>query len=143
MKLKVIITSIIMGIIFTGCVTDSKQLVLDNNQQLKLRSFQIKKYNVSKEKVLRAVISTLQDLSFIIDKVDETVGVITATKIIKGASMVMTITVRPYNKSLTEVRVNAQFQSFNSMPEAVTKPETYQAFFTALDKSLFLEKQGI
>ena len=143
MKFKIIVTTIIMGIMFIGCVTNSKQLILDNNQQLKLRSFQIKKYNAPKEKVLRAVISTLQDLSFIINKVDDGVGVVTATKLVKGASMIVTIIVRPYNKKLTEVRVNAQFQSFNSMPKAVTKPATYQAFFTALDKSLFLEKQGI
>lgn len=145
MKNKIfIITSIIISlIILTGCSVNSKQMVLENQQQLELRSYQIKKYDKPKLLVSRAVISTLQDLSFIIDKADLDTGTVTATKLVPGASMRMTIIVRENNQKVTQVRTNAQFSSSGSMPEAVTNEETYQSFFNALDKSIFLEKQGL
>jgi len=136
---------LLVSILFTGCMIDSKQMILENEQQLKVRSFQIKKYDKPKKLVARATISTLQDLSFIIDKADMETGTVTATKLAKGgASMRITIVIREKGENLTQVRSNAQFSSsFNQMPKAVTAPETYQAFYTALDKALFLDKAGL
>ena len=142
-KVSIIVTSLLASIFFTGCMTNSKQMVLENQQQLKLRSFQLKDYERSKKEIARAVISTLQDLSFIIDKADMETGTVTATKLVKGASMRMTVIVRSKGNEKSTVRSNAQFQGYGQMPEAVTKPETYQAFYTALDKSVFLESAGI
>jgi len=138
---KVLVYLLLVGSLFTGCVRDSKQMILENQQSLKLRSYQIKKYNNNKKEVSRAIVSTLQDLSFIIDKADMETGTVTATKLQERASMRMTLITRA-RKGFTEVRINAQFRSVNQMPEAVTTPETYKAFFIALDKSLFLENQG-
>lgn len=138
-----LLVSLFVGIFFTGCMHNSKQMILENQQSLKIRSYQIKKYNKAKKTVARAIVSTLQDLSFIIDKADMETGTVTATKLVKGASMRMTIIARKQGKDSTKVRVNAQFSGGGNMPEAVTDPETYKAFFTALDKSLFLESQGI
>lgn len=138
-----IIGSLVLAMFsFTGCMQNSKAMILENAQQLKVRSYQIKKYNKSKLDISRAVVSTLQDLSFIIDKVDVQTGTMTATKLIKNASMRITIIVREKGKS-TYVRANAQFASANDMPQAVTEPETYQIFYSALDKAVFLEKQGL
>lgn len=142
MKIALIL-SFLISMIFTGCMTNSKQMILENEQQLKIRSYQIKKYQKSKKIVARATISTLQDLSFIIDKADMETGTVTATKLVKGASLRMTIIVREKGDNMTQVRSNAQFSSFNQMPEAVTEPETYQAFYVALDKAIFLEKEGL
>jgi ribosome-associated translation inhibitor RaiA len=47
--------------------------------------------------------------------------------------MRMTVTVREKDNERIAVRVNARVQE-----EAVTRPETYQDFFAALDKSMFL-----
>lgn len=138
---NILVWLLLIGVLFTGCVQNSKQMILENQQSLKLRSYQIKKYNKDKKEVSRAIVSTLQDLSFIIDKADMETGTVTATKLIKGASMRMTLVTRKRN-GLTEVRANAQFSSMNQMPEAVTNPETYKALFVGLDKSLFLENQG-
>lgn len=142
-KYGYILTGLLASILFTGCMTNSKQMILENQQQLELRSFQIKKYDKPKVLVSRAVVATLQDLSFIIDKADMLTGTVTATKLVKGASMRMTIIVREKSANSSQVRANATFGSFNQMPEAVTEPETYEAFFTALDKAIFLEKQGL
>lgn len=138
-----ILTGLLVSVLFTGCMTNSKQMILENQQQLELRSYQMKKYDKPKVLVSRAVVATLQDLSFIIDKADMLTGTVTATKLVKGASMRMTIIIREKTSTSSQVRANATFGSFNQMPEAVTEPETYNAFFTALDKSIFLEKQGL
>lgn len=133
-----------VAIVFSGCgMMNSKDMIVENSQQLELRSYQIKKYDKSKILVSRAVMSSLQDLNFIIDKADLATGTITATKIVKGASMRMTVVVRELNDKNVQVRTNAQFSSFNSMPEAVTDPEMYQSFYAALDKAIFLEKEGL
>lgn len=134
---------IVSTIIFSGCVANSKDMIIDNEQSLKLRSYQTKEYGKEKVIVARAVVSTLQDLSFIIDKADMPTGTVTATKLVKGASMRMTIITREKNKTSTQVRANAQFSSFNQMPETVTEPEVYQSFYTALDKAIFLENAGL
>jgi|SaaInl8_200m_RNA_FD_contig_61_703008_length_1490_multi_8_in_0_out_0_1 hypothetical protein len=142
LNLTIIIALLTSTVLFTGCVQNSKSMILENTQQLKVRSYQIKKYNKSKLDIARAVVSTLQDLSFIIDKADIRTGTITATKLLKNASMRITIIVRDKGKS-TQVRANAQFASANKMPEAVTEPKTYQTFYSALDKAVFLENQGL
>ena len=138
-----LLVSLFIGVFFTGCMQNSKQMILENPQSLKIRSYQIKKYNKTKKEVARAIVSTLQDLSFIIDKADMETGTVTATKLVKGASMRMTLIARKQSKTSTQVRINAQFSGGDNMPEAVTDPETYKAFFNALDKSLFLESQGL
>lgn len=144
MKMIKLLTPIgISVILFTGCMKDSRQMIIENPQQLEIRSYQTKEYNKSKKDLSRAVISTLQDLSFIIDKADMETGTVTATKLAQNAAMKITIIVREKSKDTMQVRANAQFASAGVMPQAVTEPETYQAFFTALDKSLFLEKEGL
>ena len=140
---KGLFLSLLVTIFFTGCMYNSKQMILENQQSLKIRSYQIKKYNKTKKEVARAIISTLQDLSFIIDKVDLETGTITATKLVQNASMRMTLIARKETKTLTKVRINAQFSGGGNMPKTVTDPETYKILFLALDKSLFLESQGL
>jgi hypothetical protein len=50
--------------------------------QVELRSFQTRQYdNVDKKQLLRATVSTLQDLSFIVDDANYDFGTITATKL--------------------------------------------------------------
>jgi hypothetical protein len=82
--------------------------------------------------MLRLVIATLQDLSFVIDKADATLGGVSATKL-DGYQLRMTVTVRRKSETQLLVRANAQF---NITP--VEDPEPYQQFFAALQKSVFL-----
>jgi len=119
----------------TGCATGySKRQVLESGSQVELRSYQTRSYDTSDRiRVLRSIMATLQDLGFVIDKADDVVGVVSATKL-DGYAMSMTVSVRASGDQ-TNVRANAQYNL-----KAVEEPGPYQDFFTALDKGLFLDR---
>ncbi len=124
----------ILIFLISGCATSQKQLLVAEESQVKLRSIQTRSFETAdKEKILRAVISTLQDLDFLIDKADLELGSITGTKFHGIAMLKMTVTVRPKNEKEMLVRANAQYGL-----KAVETPEPYQDFFVALEKSIFL-----
>ncbi len=121
-----------------GCAT-TNQRVLDSDQsQLEVRSAQTRVFDTTdRERTLRTVIATLQDLGFVIDKADATVGTVSATKL-DNYALRMTVGVYPRGESQLGVRANAQF---GTLP--VTDPEPYQKFFASLGKSMFLEAQTV
>jgi hypothetical protein len=86
---------------------------------------------------MRAVIATLQDLGFVLDKADLTLGTVSATKL-DGYAMRMTVSVRPRGEGKMVVRANAQM---NTSP--VTAAAPYQSFFLALERSLFLSNHSV
>jgi hypothetical protein len=81
---------------------------------------------------LRSVIATLQDLGFVIDRADATLGAVTATKL-DGYQLRVTVTVRGRGSTQLLVRANAQYEAM-----AVETPEPYQQFFESLQKAMFL-----
>jgi hypothetical protein len=81
--------------------------------------------------------ATLQDLGFVIDEADETLGTVSATKLDRY-QLRMTVTVRPYGEGQLVVRANAQYNL-----KAVEDPETYQQFFDAFAKAMFLTAHQI
>jgi hypothetical protein len=120
--------------ILGGCAT-TNQRVLDigDESQLQKRSYQSRVFETSdKEKVLRAVISTLQDLGFVIDRADLVLGSVSGTKL-AGSQIKITVSVRPKGTDRMSVRANAQY---NITP--VEDPKQYQDFFSSLGKALFL-----
>ena len=121
-------------ILISGCQTNSKDQILKTSaSQVQLRSFQSRVFDTTdKEKTLRAVIATLQDLGFIVDRADDVLGSVSGTKL-DGYQLRMTVTVRPKGNTRLLVRANAQY---NVHP--VEDPEPYQQFFTSLEKSMFL-----
>ena len=121
-----------------GCASTQKQLLDSEGSQLQLRSIQTRAFDTTdKEKTLRAVIATLQDLGFVIDKADATLGSVTATKLDRYA-LRMTVTVRPRGTAQLLVRANAQYEL-----TPVDDPEPYQNFFSALQKAMFLSAHGV
>ena len=122
-----------------GCQTDSRDQVLATSQsQLALRQIQSRAFDTTdRDRMLRTVISTLQDLSFVIDKADATLGSVSGTKL-DGYQLRMTVTVRPRGETQLIVRANAQY---NITP--VEDPEPYQQFFAALEKSVFLTAHAV
>lgn len=133
--------ALIMATLFalTGCAS-LKDRVLDtgDQSQVEKRSYQSRMFDTNdKQKVLRAVIATLQDLGFVIDKADATLGTVSGTKL-DNYSLKMTVSVRPKGKTQMVVRANAQF---NITP--VEDPKPYQDFFNSLSKSLFLQAQNV
>jgi hypothetical protein len=127
----------------SGCMTPTTG-VLAAGDQLQTRSYQTRAFDTAdREKTLRAVIATMQDLGFVIDKADATLGSVTGTKL-RVYELRLTATVRPRGATQVLVRVNAQYKS---QPQAiaipVNDPATYRDFFSALGKSLFLEAQEV
>ena len=117
-----------------GCQTGSKQqILLTHKSQVSLRAVQTRLFDTKdRNKTLRAVVATLQDLGFVIDKADEDLGTVSATKLDQFL-MRMTVTVRPRGKNQTVVRSSAQYNLV-----AVNDAKPYQQFFEALQKALFL-----
>ena len=126
---------VLLGVmLLTACQTDSRQQVLATDRsQVELRSVQTRAFDTTdKSLAIRNIISTMQDLAFIIDKVDETLGTVSGTKM-AGYVMHMTVTVRPRGNTQLAVRANAQYNI-----EAVSDAAPYQQFFAALEKAMFL-----
>lgn len=117
-----------------GCATTNQRVLdLGDETQLQKRSYQSRIFETAdKEKVLRAIISTLQDLGFVIDRADLMLGSISATKQDRNQIRI-TVSVRPKGNDRMLVRANAQF---NISP--IEDPKHYQDFFASLEKSLFL-----
>jgi len=123
-----------------GCTgTASRREVLATDKsQVEQRAFQTRAFDTTdKEQTLRAVIQTLQDFGFIIDRADAVLGAVSATKL-DGYRLRMTVTVRPRGTTQVLVRANAQYQI-----HAVTDPKPYQNFFSALERSMFLKAHDV
>ena len=117
-----------------ACQEDSKrQVLLIEKSQVELRAAQTRSFDTTdRKKTIRAVIATLQDLGFVIDKADEVLGAVSGTKL-QGYIMRMTVTIRSRGLTKTAVRASAQYDLV-----AVTDPKPYQQFFEALSKAMFL-----
>ena len=104
--------------------------------QVQMRNYQSRSFDTSnKTMVMQALLSTMQDLGFMIEKTDEKLGLVTGTSFSNGSKV--TATVRTQGKK-TIVRLNAQ-----SGYSAITNPITYQNFFNSLEQSLFLEANEV
>ena len=123
-----------MGItLLTGCVSTSQSVLGTSHSQVETRNYQSRMFDTSdKQMVLRSVISTMQDLGFIIDRADETLGTVSGTSFKNNSKM--TVSVRAVGKAQMMVRANAQANLHE-----ITEPMAYQNFFNALSQSLFLD----
>jgi hypothetical protein len=139
LKLIAIAISGVSLIGLSGCqTTSSSQLLKADQSQVQTRNIQTRAFDTTdKNKTLRTVISTLQDLGFVVDKADEVLGSVSATKL-DGYQLRMTVTVRPRGQTQLLVRANAQYNL-----TAVEDPEIYQDFFTSLGKSMFLTAHNV
>jgi hypothetical protein len=116
-----------------SCAPSTKQVLATKESQVKLRAIQSRVFDTKdRDMMLRTVIATLQDLGFIIDKADTTLGTVSATKL-DSYALRMTVSVRERGDTQLLVRANAQYNR-----HAVEDPEPYQQFFDALSKAVFL-----
>jgi hypothetical protein len=135
MKKKQILFLSLLIVLFMliACAPSTKQVLATKESQVKLRSIQTRAFDTTdRDKMLRTVIATLQDLGFIVDKADNVLGAVSATKL-EMYTLRMTVSVRPRGESQLLVRANAQYNI-----TAVEDPEPYQQFFDALSKAIFL-----
>lgn len=122
----------------TACATTTPVDVAGSGTQLETRQIQTRQYDtLDKALTMRSVVATLQDLGFTIDQADTELGTITATRY-HEYTMRMTVTVVQRGEQRVSVRANARIDE-----TAVTDAPTYQDFFVALDKAMFLTLQRI
>lgn len=134
----IIAVSCCAALLLAGCAPMHEKILDTEQSQVQLRSIQSRAFDTTdREKTLRAVIATLQDLAFVVDKADLELGTVSATKL-DGYFLRMTVSVRPRGKTETIVRANAQF---NDRP--VTDPKPYQSFFAALERAMFLSANAV
>ena len=133
------ITVAMLGLI--GCQGTATKGALDSDikqGQVQMRNYQSRAFDTKdKNTTVRTVIATLQDLGFVVDKADETLGSVTATKFTHNVPLKMTVSVRPRGEQLV-VRANAQYGI-----QPVKEPQSYQDFFTSLSKSMFLDAHEV
>ena len=135
--------TMILCVALIGCATATPD-VTGSGSQLQTRQLQTRDYDtLDKERTMRSVVATLQDLGFTIDSADPTLGTITGTRIYyesdyKNFAMRMTVTVKEKEGKRVSVRTNARLND-----KAIADPKTYQDFFAALDKAMFLTLQKI
>ena len=125
-------TVLIMLSLVGGCATQGPD-VTGASSQLQTRQIQTRQYEtLDKKMTMRSVIATLQDLGFVIDDADPNLGTVTATRLHKYP-MRMTVVVVNKGEKQVSVRANARIDE-----KSVTDARTYQDFFVALDKAMFL-----
>ncbi len=131
---RIVMIGLMAAVLQIGCTsTTGRVLDIGEETQLQKRTYESRIFDTAdKEKVLRATISTLQDLGFVIDRADFVLGTVSGTKY-ERYQIKMTVSVRPKGNGRLMVRANAQFNI-----EPVIDPEQYQDFFSSLEKSLFL-----
>jgi hypothetical protein len=134
-------TSLLLLFLFfalVGCQNTAGQLLSTGESQVKLRQMQTRAFDTTdQEGTLRTVIATMQDLGFVVDKADNSLGTVSGTKL-DGYSLRMTVTVRTRGSSQLIVRANAQYNI-----HAVDDPDVYRQFFSALSKSMFLTSHNV
>ncbi len=135
MKHKKFIPSLLIFIlVFGGCASTTNRAFVAKESQVMLRSIQTRAFDTTdKKKMMQTVIGAMQDLDFVIDKADFMLGSVTGSKFLGYAIVTMTVIVRPRGEKQLLVRANARYGI-----SAVDDAETYQDFFTALEKALFL-----
>lgn len=132
-------SALLLTAALSGCATPAVRALETSESQVKLRSIQTRAFDTSdKKKMMQTVISTMQDLDFVIDKADFTLGSVTGSKFLGYTSVVMSVTVRPRGEKQLLVRANAQYGI-----QSVEDPLTYQDFFNSLEKAMFLTAQQV
>jgi len=126
-------TLLLLVCALAACESSKRQLLKPPEEQAALRAMQTRAFDTTDDqKAMRAVIATLQDLGFVIDDANTSLGIVSATKLDGGMVRVM-VTVSRRGAKQTAVRASVQ-----SGYKTVTDPATYQEFFVALSKGMFL-----
>ncbi len=124
----------VLLLLVNGCASTTQQVFMAEESQVKLRSIQTRAFDTNdKNKMMRNVISTLQDLDFVIDNADLLLGSVSATKFANNQTVKANVTVRDRGEKQLLVRLNVQYGL-----KAIEDPEPYQDFFNSLEKSIFL-----
>jgi len=134
---------LILLIPLTGCISPRTEQIMAGADQVELRSYQTRAFDTSDRIViLRGVIATLQDLSFIIEEADETLGIVSGTRLV-GIPVRMSVVVRPSGgPDGANAQLLVRASAYRGL-KPIEDPEPYRDFFISLEKSLFLTAHDI
>jgi hypothetical protein len=112
-------------------------LIMSTKSAVELRAMQSRAFDtIDRFKTIRAVVATLQDLGYTIDKAEPEAGTVSATKL---AQLRITATVNDRGERQMIVRSNAIVKMIDQQESQVDDPEFYQKFFfEPLAKAMFL-----
>jgi hypothetical protein len=143
MRSTIQISVLIASLAVVSCAMPPKvepNLLAPTEEQMKLRSYQSRTFEVGdRNRAIRGVMATLQDLGFIIERANAELGLVTAARFAEPNFydiIAVTVTVRPQAGGKMLVRANA---IYNNAP--LDDPKAYQNFFAALQRALFLGKE--
>ena len=124
---------IISFIWFLGGCAPELDPALVKQQQILLERIQTREFDTDdKRMMMRGVISTFQDLSFIINNADAELGTITAKRF-GEYPIEMTVAIRSISKTQMLVHGIARYNS-----KTIEDPATYEQFFSSLQKAILL-----
>jgi hypothetical protein len=128
-----------------GCVAQPSVSLEMEDSAVQVRSYQSRTFEgVAVATVMHAMISTLQDLGFVIKMGDARLGLVSASRFERGGmgvangELLITATVRETSPENVEVRVNARLGM-----DPVEDPEPYREFFAAVSQAVFLEHRAV
>lgn len=135
--------SLLIGVLFLGSSFSSPlpfcpTALAAQEQTLSLRAIQSRSFKTTdQQKLVQTVASTLQDMGYIIIRVDTHIGFVTATHFTDDI-IEISVTVQPVHDAII-VRASARK---NNLP-LDKDPEFYQEFFNHLGQALFLNANKI
>ncbi|QDL91511.1 hypothetical protein FDP22_06775 [Paroceanicella profunda] len=126
------------ALLITGCQMNSTQQVLQSTRsQAAQRVISTREYETTdRAAVLQAVVSTLQDLEYVIDRVDPVLGTVSATRYGRDLSR-LTVSVREAS-NVTIVRASGQTNQTE-----ISDPLAFESFYDSLSQSLFLQPHNV
>lgn len=134
----------VLGVLFTlgGCAGSppaTQDLLSMTEEQMKLRSFQTRDVEApSRRQAIQGVLAALQNLGFIVERVNEPLGLVTGARFAEPRYtdvVGITVTIQERSNGRMTIRANA---IFNNVP--IEDPEVYQNFFATLERSMFVER---
>jgi hypothetical protein len=120
-----------------ACQAAPDEPLLSKKSAVELRAIQSRAFDTAdREAVLRAMIATLQDLGYSLDKVEASAGTVTATKL---ARLKMTTASYPHGTTQTVVRANA-IVAIGPQKHQVDDAEFYRVdFFEPFSRTMNLQ----
>jgi hypothetical protein len=135
----------LLAALLGGCVAQPSVSLEMEDSAVEVRSYQSRTFEgVAVDKVMHAMISTLQDLGFVIKMGDARLGLVSASRFERGGIgvanglLLITATVRETSPENVQVRVNARLGM-----APVEDPEPYRDFFAAVSQAVFLEHRAV